>query len=153
MATLPDLSKRGRQTMPTLSSLRKCKSCSGGRVAPPGHASLGRLAAEYINDEDGLAPADFLLLTPLKRSAEYGRIRSRVSTLKPVDAWSLDGLHYFVFALTRPEESAADPYALFVMNGEARPVSALVIQPSENDAEADVEDLCLPGAPPSRMQI
>jgi hypothetical protein len=47
----------------------------------------------------------------------------------------------------------ADPYALFVMNGEAKPASALVIQPSERGAEADVQDLCLPDAAPYKMQI
>ena len=139
--------------MPALSGLRRCKSCSGGRVAPAGQASLGRLAAEYVNDEDGLSPADFNLLAPLKRTAEYGRIRSRVNALKPADAWSLEELHYFVFTLNRPEGSAADPYALFVMNGEAKPVSALVIQPNEDGAEADVETLGLPGTARHTVQI
>jgi len=153
-AILPDIpDEGGRQTMPALSVLRKCKSCSGGRVAPAGHAALGQLAAEYVNDEDGLAPADFSLLAPLKRSAEYGRVRSSVTALKPDDAWSLEGLHYFVFTLNRPEGSAADPYALFVMNGEAKPVSALVIHPYENGTEAGVETLSLPGTARYVMQI
>ena len=118
-------------------------------MAPPGHASLGRLAAEYVNDEDGLAPANFFLLTPLKRSAEYGKIRDRVTRLKPVDAWSLDNLHYFVFDLAGRDGKTAGadtPVALFVMSNDEKPVSALVIQPNGRGGEAEVEDLRNPNA-------
>jgi len=138
--------------VPNLAKLTKCKSCSGGKVAPRGATSLAKLAGEYLNDDDGMPSADFRLLAPLKRSDAYGAIRHRVAELKPVDAWSLEGLNYFVFALHRPEGSAADPYALFVMNGETQPVSALVVQPNGQGAEADVEDLRNPGAP-YKMQL
>ena len=58
-----------------------------------------------------------------------------------------------MFTLNRPEGSAADPYALFVMNGEAKPVSALVIHPNEDGAEADVETLGFPGTARYTVQI
>jgi hypothetical protein len=130
--------------MPDLQTLRKCKSCSNGRVAPSGSRSLSRLSAEYVDHEDGLAPANFALLTPLKRSAEYGRLRDRIAQLKPTDAWSLDNQHYFVFALARMETDPVDaeaPSALFVVGNDETVVSALVIRPGLDGAEAQSEDL------------
>lgn len=113
-------------------------------------AAMSRLAAEYLDDNDGLPCADFKLLAPLKRSAEYRAIRPRVSEIKPLDAWQLDALHYFVFALKRPADApadAGDPVALFIMGTDPAPISALVIAPKPDGAQADVQDLRKPGAP------
>jgi hypothetical protein len=135
--------------MPDLSKLKNCRHCGGGRVAPRGPASLARVAGEYLDTNDGLPGADFSLLTPLKRSAEYGAIRGRVAELKPLDAWQLNDFHYFVFGLRRADDAPADtedPVALFAMNGEPRPAFALVFTPDGAGAQADVEDLRNPGA-------
>ena len=86
---------------------------------------------------------------PLKRSAEYRSIRSRVAALKPEDAWQEEGLHFFVFEL-RPEEGAAvvkdePPMAVFALHPEApTPVSAVVVTPSTTGKEAQVLDLRRP---------
>jgi hypothetical protein len=106
------------------------------------------LAAEYINDEDGLAPANFFLLAPLKRSPEYASIRSQVAELKPIDAWSLENLHYFVFAMKPRSDVPVDAeyrVAMLVMNNDEKLVSALVIRTNGSDCEAHVQDLCHPG--------
>jgi len=119
-------------------------------VAVRGSASQSGTAGQYFDADDGLPCADFKLLAPLKHSAEYRAIRRRVAELKPLDAWQLDGLHYFVFALKRPEDApadAADPVALFIMGAEPSPVSALVITPRPEGEQADVQDLRNPGKP------
>ncbi len=53
--------------------------------------------------------ADYALLVPLKRSRECGAIRSRVSDLRPSDAWQQDGLHLFVFRLRSIEGDVIAP--------------------------------------------
>lgn len=134
--------------MPDLSKLSNCRHCGGGRVAGRDAAFLARVADEHIDTNDGLPGADFNLLGPLKRSAEYGAIRGRVAELKPLDAWQLNDYHYFVFALRRGDDApgdSQDPVALFVMNGETRPFSALVLTPDAEGAQADVQDLRNPG--------
>jgi hypothetical protein len=134
--------------MPDLSKLKNCRRCGGGRVAGRDAASLARVAGEYVDSSDGLPGADFSLLAPLKRSAEYGAIRGRVAELKPLDAWQLNDFHYFVFALRRADDAPADsedPVALFAMNGESRLAFALVFRPDAEGAQADVQDLRNPG--------
>jgi hypothetical protein len=54
---------------------------------------------------DTLPCADFGLLGPLKRSREYASIRKRVADPKPIDAWQMDMVHYFLFQLPRPGSS------------------------------------------------
>ena len=97
---------------------------------------------------DSLPCADFGLLAPLKRSPEYAAIRRRVADPKPVDAWQMDMLHYFLFPLPAVKEPANGeaPYALFTMRWEDNgPVSALVITPHADGKQAEVVDLRQPG--------
>lgn len=93
---------------------------------------------------DTLPCADFGLLVPLKRSHEYASIRKRVADVKPVDAWQMDMIHYFLFQL-KPQEGAPGvepPYALFTMRWEDdTPVSARVISPDATGNEVKVLDL------------
>jgi hypothetical protein len=141
--------------MPDLSKLKNCRHCGGGRVAGRDAGSLARLAGEYLDTNDSLPGADFKLLAPLKRSAEYGAIRGRVAALKPLDAWQLNAFHYFVFALRRGDDAPADtgnPVALFAMNGETRPAFALVFTPDADGGQADVQDLRNPG-PSFKMDL
>ena len=47
-----------------------------------------------------------------------------------LDAWRLDGLHYFVFQLHPSIEDPDGPYALFTMRWEDNePVSAVIVTP------------------------
>jgi hypothetical protein len=112
---------------------------------------LPQVAGQYLNDDDGFPCADFALLKPLKRSAEYGAIRRRVADPKPLDAWQVDGLHYFVFALRPPEGAPTGeaPVALFTMTGadEDPPAVALVITPGVDPKHPQVVDLRRPGTP------
>jgi hypothetical protein len=93
---------------------------------------------------DSLPCADFGLLSSLKRSPEYASIRRRVADVKPVDAWQMDMIHYFLFQL-KPEEGASGvepPYALFTMRWEDDgPVSARVISTDGSGKEVKVFDL------------
>lgn len=107
-------------------------------------AFVGRAYTLY-EVADSLPCADFGLLGPLKRSPEYAAIRRRVADRKPVDAWQMDMVHYFVFEL-RPLEGASatagPPFALFTMRSEHNaPVSALVITPNASGEQAEVTDL------------
>jgi hypothetical protein len=93
---------------------------------------------------DTLPCADFGLLMPLKRSPEYASIRKQVSDVKPVDAWQLDMIHYFLFELKPMElaHRAESPYALFAMQWEKDgPVSARVISTRSAGNEVTVLDL------------
>ena len=113
--------------------------------------TTARLAGEYLDADDGFPCADFSLLVPLKRSREYATLRRRVADPKPLDAWQVDQLHYFVFEL-RPVRGAdgldATPVALFVMasNGRA-PTSVLLVGPGREAGKAQVTDLRRPDAP------
>lgn len=94
---------------------------------------------------DDLPCADFGLLALLKRSPEYDLLRRRVVNRKPVDAWQLDGEHYFVFELLPAENGAAattaTSFALFKMRWEDNgPVAALIVTPSPDGAHAEVRD-------------
>jgi hypothetical protein len=85
------------------------------------------------------------LLIPLKRSREYGAIRTRVADLRPVDAWQEDQFHFFVFVL-RPEEhtpaTSEAPLAVFAMHAESTgPVSAVVVTPCPDGVQAEVRNL------------
>jgi hypothetical protein len=71
-------------------------------------------------------------------------IRPRVADLKPSDSWLQDELHFFVFQL-RPEPEEEPPLAVFAMHHQADgPVSAVVVTPRQNGADAEVLDLCRP---------
>jgi hypothetical protein len=113
-------------------------------VAAGSAVSRGSLADLYANADD-LPCADFGLLGPLKRSPEYAGIRKRVADLKPVDAWQVNMLHYFVFQLRPSDEAPADavtPFALFTMRWEDNePVSAIVVTPSPSGDHAEVTNL------------
>jgi hypothetical protein len=90
--------------------------------------------------------ADYALLVPLKRSREYGAIRSRVSDLRPSDAWQQDGLHLFAFRL-RPIEGDGTtpgdpPVAVFAMRPDVQtPVSAVVARSRGDNQEPEITPL------------
>jgi hypothetical protein len=93
---------------------------------------------------EDLPCADFGLLGLLKRSAEYGSIRTRVTQPKPLDAWRENLEHYFVFELRGAADATSTdtPYALFKMRWEDDgPVSAIVITPLSDGTHAEVRDL------------
>ena len=107
-----------------------------------------RLADQYDVSAD-LPCADAAFLVPLKRSCEYGAIRKRVADLRPVDSWQDDQFHFFVFAV-RPAENAPAtseaPVSVFAMHAESTgPVSAVVVTPSPDGMQAEVQDLREPG--------
>ena len=98
---------------------------------------------------EDLPCADFGLLGLLKRSLEYGAIRHRAVNRKPLDAWMMNGEHYFVFELLPSKDVAATTtatsFALFKMRWEDNgPVVALIITPSTDGAHAEVRDVRLP---------
>ena len=100
---------------------------------------------------DGLPCADAALLLPLKRSHEYRAIRRRVASPRPVDSWFDQELHFFVFQLQAMNgngsrsHGAEPPVAVFTMHPEApEPISAVMITPNPNGAEAEVTDLRVP---------
>jgi hypothetical protein len=82
---------------------------------------------------------------PLKRSREYGAVRKRVADLRPADAWQQEGFHFFVFALQANGTDslvAHSPLAVFAMHPEVtEPVSAVVVTPSVDGAQAEIRDL------------
>lgn len=104
-----------------------------------------RVASEYAAGDD-LPCADVTLLVPLKRSAEFARVRKRVADHHHLDSWYEDGLHFFVFLL-RPEEGGGAngedaPVAVFTMHPELTvPLAAVVVTPQANGAEAEIRDL------------
>jgi hypothetical protein len=113
-------------------------------VAARGATAVAGIAGQHLDDNEGLPCADFALLVPLKRSGEYGMIRRRVADPKPVDAWQLHGVHYFVFGL-RGEPGAAgaeEPLALFaIRHGEPAPSCAVIVTAGPNGDAASVVDL------------
>ena len=70
-----------------------------------------------------------------------------MADLRPADSWFEEGLHFFVFQL-RPVEGATlpeAPVAVFAMHPESdEPLSAVVVTPSADGAEAEVTDLRQP---------
>lgn len=109
------------------------------------------IASQSPNYAD-LPCADYKLLAPLKRSAEYGALRPRVANLRPIDAWLEDELHFFVFQLS-PTEGQADgetpsgdaPVAVFAMHpASPEPVSAVIVTPVDNNQQAEITDIRRP---------
>ena len=132
--------------MADLFELKNCRRRGGGRVAAC-TASPARPSGED-SQADGLRGADLDALALVKWATAYGGIRLRVAELKPIDAWQLDGQHYFTFALTQANGALGDSgtsVALFVMNGDATPASALVLTPSVEGTQVDLQDLRNPG--------
>jgi len=110
-----------------------------------GPATLhNRVASEYGAGDD-LPCADVALLVPLKRSAEFARIRKRVADHHHLDSWQEDGLHFFVFQLRHAEGTDAEaeaPVAVFTMHPElAPPLAAVVVTPGPRGTEAEIRDL------------
>lgn len=89
--------------------------------------------------------ADYKLLVPLKRSREYGAVRKRVADLRPADAWQQEGFHFFVFELRANGShtpGTGQAVAVFAMHPEVQePVSAVVVTPNGDGAEAEIRDL------------
>jgi hypothetical protein len=110
---------------------------------------MHQLVAERLGVEDNLPCADYGLLTPLKRSKDYRAIRKRVADLHPADAWQQEGFHFFVFVL-RAEHGTNSvvpepPVAVFAMHpAEKQPVSAVVVTPSSDGAEAEIRNVRQP---------
>jgi hypothetical protein len=93
-----------------------------------------------------LADADLILLTPLKQSPEYWRIRRRMIRPGPIDSWQQNGLHFFVFKLRPAANQATDsakmPVALFVIQKtELKLISVSIITPNPDGQSAKIEDL------------
>jgi hypothetical protein len=110
-----------------------------------GPATVPQRFADQYDVSADLPCADASLLVPLKRSREYGAIRTRVADLRPVDSWQEDQVHFFVFAL-RPEGNAPatpePPLAVFAMQrGSTEPVSAVVVTASPDGVQAEVRSL------------
>ena len=93
--------------------------------------------------------ADAALLSPLKVSAEFAAIGSRLRTDVPLDTWQEDELHFFVFQL-RPDGVAGGveldaPVAVFVMHvASDAPISAVVVTTRPDGTEPEVHDLRTP---------
>ena len=108
---------------------------------------MHELVAERLGVDDNLPCADNALLVPLKRSKEYRAIRKRVADLHPADAWQQEGFHFFVFVLRTAEGTDVvlpeePPVAVFAMHPqEKEPVSAVVVTPSGDGAEAEIRDV------------
>jgi hypothetical protein len=101
---------------------------------------------KLIGDDD----PGMLLITPLKKSPEYRKVRAGLAGPAPFDSWDDERLHYFVFQI-RPEayvpEGAEPPVALFALRrDEPEPASALVITARPGAEDAEVEDLRQPGS-------
>jgi hypothetical protein len=106
--------------------------------------SYGSIGAEQAQTEEPCA--DYALLVPLKRSRQYRTVRSRVSDLRPSDAWQQDDLHFFVFSLNRVEGDARPPVeapvAVFAMRRDVQdPVSAVVVRSRADSQEPEVTPL------------
>ena len=110
---------------------------------------MHQLVAERLGVDDNLPCADYGLMVPLKRSKHYRAIRTRVADLQPADAWQQEGFHFFVFVLRVADDTQLllpePPVAVFAMHPEmTEPVSAVVVTPSSNGAEAEIRDVLEP---------
>jgi hypothetical protein len=91
--------------------------------------------------------ADGALLAPLRTSTEFAGVRERLACEEPVDSWTEDDFHFFVFELkTLPEaeETAGldPPVAVFAMHAESSAViSAVTVEPRAGNEEAEIRDL------------
>ena len=107
------------------------------------------IAAEYAVTWD-LPCADFRYLAPVKRSAAFRELRTRLAGNAPHpvhDSWLDDGFHFFVFALDSPEIASPQQasFAVFAMHPDApEPISAVTVIPTTND-EAEITNLLPPG--------
>ena len=114
-----------------------------------GAATFHEQIASQFAAGDDLPCADAKLLVPVKRSAEFARIRKRVADHHHLDSWQEDDVHFFVFLLHPAPDSTADPanppVAVFAMHADfADPISAVVVTPSQDGAAAEIQDLRLP---------
>ena len=112
---------------------------------------MHQLVEERLGVDDDLPCADYALLVPLKRSRAYGAVRKRVADPRPADAWRQEGFHFFVFELRVAVGADAvlpePPLAVFAMHPEVKePVSAVVVTPGRDGAEAEIRDLREPGS-------
>jgi hypothetical protein len=122
---------------------------------PIGGAAIRYSAVPLASGTDDAPCADVKLLVPLKRSAEFARIRKRVADPHHLDAWQEDSLHFFVFLL-RPEQEDAPvesngagpaaqdetPVAVFAMHATTAGVhSAVVVTPGASDPTRTIVDL------------
>src|SRR5215207_9382424 len=110
---------------------------------------MHEVVANRLGVDENLPCADNALLVPLKRSKHYRAIRTRVADLQPADAWQQEGFHFFVFLLRMADEKQLllpePPVAVFAMHPEmTEPVSAVVVTPSNNGAEAEIRDVLEP---------
>ena len=72
-----------------------------------------------------------------------------MADLRPADAWSQEGFHFFIFQLRMADGSdmvlPEPPLAVFAMHPEMKePVSAVVVTPSPNGGEGEIRDLRQP---------
>ena len=109
-----------------------------------------QIASQYLAGDE-LPCADAKLLVPVKRSAEFAGIRKRVADQHHLDSWQEDDVHFFVFLLHPEAGAGADPanppVAVFAMHPAYRePVSAVVVTPRSGGAEAEIQDLRVPGS-------
>jgi Carboxypeptidase regulatory-like domain len=127
-----------------------------GRPIEGATISYGTIGQEPTQPEEPCA--DYALLVSLKRSRQYRAVRSRVSDLRPTDAWQQEDLHFFVFALNRVEGDEPPPVeapvAVFAMRRDVQePVSAVVVRPRADSQEAEITTLgaaeSLPAPPTS----
>jgi hypothetical protein len=118
-----------------------------------GPAVLHGAIAEEFAAADDLPCADSAFLVPLKRSAEFRHLRSRLAGQAPhpvADSWLDDGFHFFVFGLAPGglgNGGAADPgVAVFAMHRDSPdPVSAIVVVPTDRPGLAEITNLRGPG--------
>lgn len=112
-----------------------------------GPATLHEQITNQPDSAEILPCADRALLVPLKRSAEYRMVHSRLSSIQPVDSWQEYEHHFFVFQLRDDREQATSeaPVVVFAMHPEqTSPVSVVVVTPGLDGEEAEVRDLRQP---------
>ena len=112
-------------------------------------ADLHNQIATQHGPADDLPCADFTLLAPLKKSADYRTIRPRIANPQAIDSWQEDDLHFFVFELRAAEGAASSaaepPVTVFTMHPEEpAPISVVVVTPSASGEEAEIMDVRQP---------
>jgi Carboxypeptidase regulatory-like domain len=133
-------------TLSPLPGLLKVRVVDAATGRPIESATVSYTSVDEAAGQGEQPCADYALLVPLKRSRQYRAVRSRVSDLRPSDAWQQDDLHFFVFALNRVEGDAPPPVeapvAVFAMRPDvAEPVSAVVVRPRAESQEAEITPL------------